>query len=145
MKNAGRACNARALGVEVGAKGAEVGAGGGIHDREARPNTGEKGLSVVAASLPRSDKPDFSAVLKFTGQQYQKIVLQTIDENLVFGHCYGLSRCFSFGRCTHHDRNRNGVYWQQQKCAGLLRQFRLSCAESLQVGLRVKYTPEIGF
>ena len=55
----------RALGVEVGA---EVG-GGGIHDREGRPNSGERGLSVAAASLPRADKPDFSAVLKLTGQQ----------------------------------------------------------------------------
>ena len=40
----------RALGVEVGAEGAEVG-GGGIHDREGRPNSGERGLSVAAASL----------------------------------------------------------------------------------------------
>ena len=52
----------------MGAEGAEVGAGGGIHDREAISNTDEKGLSVVAASLQMSDEPDFSAVLKFTGQ-----------------------------------------------------------------------------
>ena len=45
-----RARNARALGGEVGAEGAEVG-GGGIHDREGRPNSGERGLSVAAASL----------------------------------------------------------------------------------------------
>jgi len=61
------------LGVEVGAEGAEVGAevgaGGGINDREGRPNSGERDLSVVAASLQMLDKPDFSAVLKFTGQQ----------------------------------------------------------------------------
>ena len=42
-----RAHYARVLGVEVGA---EVG-GGGIHDREGRPNSGERGLSVAAASL----------------------------------------------------------------------------------------------
>lgn len=58
MKNAGRARNARALEVEVGAVGAEVG-GGGIHDREARPNSDEKGLSVVAASLQMSGEPFF--------------------------------------------------------------------------------------
>ncbi len=40
----------------------------------------------------------------------QKIFLQTIDENLVFGHRYGLPRYFSFGKCPHHDRKRNGVY-----------------------------------
>ena len=36
--------------------GAEVG-GGGIHDREGRPNSGERGLSVAAASLQMSDEP----------------------------------------------------------------------------------------
>ena len=60
------------LGVEVGAEGAEVGAGGGIHDREAISNTDEKGLSVVAASLQMSDEPIFY-VLKFTGQPYSAI------------------------------------------------------------------------
>ena len=39
-----------------------------------------------------------------------KIFLQIIDENLVFGHRYGLPRYFSFGKCPHHDRKRNGVY-----------------------------------
>ena len=39
-----------------------------------------------------------------------KIFLQIIDENLVFGHRYGLPRYFSFGKCAHHDRKRNGVY-----------------------------------
>ena len=60
------------MGVEVGAEGAEVGAGGGIHDREAISNTDEKGLLVVAASLQMSDEPIF-CVLKFTGQQYSAI------------------------------------------------------------------------
>ena len=48
----------RALGLEVRAEGAEVG-GGGIHDREGRPNSDEKGLSVVAASLQMSGEPFF--------------------------------------------------------------------------------------
>ena len=56
----------RALNIEMGAEGAEM---GGINDREGRPNSGERGLSVVAASFQMSDKPFFSAVLKFTGQQ----------------------------------------------------------------------------
>ena len=55
-----------------------MGAGGGIHDREARSNTGEKGLSVVAAPLQMSDEPIF-CVLKFTGQQYQQFYDLTID------------------------------------------------------------------
>ena len=57
-ENAGRARNARALEVEVGAEGAEVGAGG-IHNRGGRPNSSERGLSVVAASLQMSGEPFF--------------------------------------------------------------------------------------
>ena len=55
-----------------------MGAGGGIHDREARSNIGEKGLSEVAASLHMSDEPIF-CVLKFTEQQYQQFYDLTID------------------------------------------------------------------
>ena len=43
------------LGVEVGAEGAEM---GGINDREGSPNSGEKGLQVVAASRQMSDEPE---------------------------------------------------------------------------------------
>ena len=57
-KNAGRARNARALGAEVRTERAEVG-GGGIHDREGRPNSSERGLSVVAASLQMSGESFF--------------------------------------------------------------------------------------
>ena len=48
----------RALNIEMGAEGAEMG-GGGIHDREGRPNSCERGLSVVAASLQMSGEPFF--------------------------------------------------------------------------------------
>ena len=70
-KNAGRARNARALGGS-GGWGSWGGRRGGINDREAWPNSGEKGLLVVATSLQMSDEPIFY-VLEFTGQPYSAI------------------------------------------------------------------------
>ena len=62
----------RALGGEVGAEGAEVG-GGGIHDREGRPNSGEKDLSVVAASLQMSDTPKNSRRIAGTRREWGSV------------------------------------------------------------------------